>query len=654
MTYRGKSGKIYETLEPPIGSGGEGKVYRINGHPGEVLKVLYPDKRDEKRHRKLLAMLASPLSDDALSQVSWPSDVIYENSAFSGYIMPLVNNQESLSAVCSGHHTLNFRDRAGIAKNLCSAVNAVHQAGQVCGDLNPNNITVDSKSGLVTLVDTDSYHITDPSDHSLYRCTVGMPEYIPAELQKKITGGMTLETAPLPTFTRETDLFALAVHIFQLLMNGCHPYACAVDPKASGGAPLASLTAPQPVENIRKGYFPFYSRGSGLTLPKYAPSLSILPPALCGLFIRAFIEGNNDPSRRPDAVEWFQALTKLQSDLKVCRAHPDHIYPGHLSDCPWCALEAKLHRQPARAQVKLSQTPVISNNTQVSGSSHTKGTNHVSQPRVSQPRPARPKGKNRLLACALAVMLICAFCQSKGYLNNLNISMAAPNEKSQGSAGNNKSGAPAKTYDEIYIPMISPGLTVITDSMTEDGEEHFYPVHIERDGRYRFEIQDMKSGKVMMSLYDQDGTAVEEDKCCSDKEGITAKALKVGTDYELKLTQYEGYVDYALLIGVQKETTDTADNAILHDHMEYTDQRNMYSLTPETSGTITVTVYGMDPEMRIELCAFDENKECIISDTCSNGDSIIIRGLTPETGCMLQARQCSRTGAYSLKIDGPA
>ena len=61
MQYTGTNGTVYETIEPPIGKGGEGSVYKIKGMPGSVLKV-YSDKcKTETRHKKLQAMLATPL-----------------------------------------------------------------------------------------------------------------------------------------------------------------------------------------------------------------------------------------------------------------------------------------------------------------------------------------------------------------------------------------------------------------------------------------------------------------------------------------------------------------------------------------------------------------------------------------------------------------
>lgn len=87
-----------------------------------------------------------------------------------------------------------------------------------------------------------------------------MADYLAPEMQKKISGGITLRNAPLPTFTKATDLFALAVHVFCLLMNGSHPFACAREENGNVTNTMEQMTemsgkesvvAPQPIENIK-------------------------------------------------------------------------------------------------------------------------------------------------------------------------------------------------------------------------------------------------------------------------------------------------------------------------------------------------------------------------------------------------------------------
>lgn len=366
-TYIGKNGKQYTATEPPIGRGGEGTVYGISGMPDYVLKVFKDGKRTETRHRKLLTMIATQLPPSAMQQITWPIDVVYQNAQFVGYVMPAIKNNEDLNVMYSDKYTCTLSEKITIAKNLCAAINAVHNAGQVCGDLNPKNIGVDPQSARVTLVDTDSYHISEVGSGRVYRCEVGLPEYLPREIQEKMKNGQTLVTAPLPTFTKYSDLFALAVHIFALLMNGCHPFACAVNHKTNINH-LAysqpSVTVPQPIDNILTGYFPFHIVKQGFAIPRYAPEFQSLPANIQKLFVRAFVDGHKDPSKRPDAVEWYVALTDMQQNLSVCKTNKNHMYSSHLKKCVWCELEAKPLPIPPKSTVNVPSntfTPAPSN-----------------------------------------------------------------------------------------------------------------------------------------------------------------------------------------------------------------------------------------------------------------------------------------------------
>ena len=71
-----------------------------------------------------------------------------------------------------------YDKRGFIAKNICAAVHSVHIAGQVVGNLNPKNVCVNPDTGMVTLVDTNSYHITDPKTGEVHGCEEGLPEYL--------------------------------------------------------------------------------------------------------------------------------------------------------------------------------------------------------------------------------------------------------------------------------------------------------------------------------------------------------------------------------------------------------------------------------------------------------------------------------------------
>ena len=328
--YRGLSGKLYRTQNVPFAGGGEGDIYDVIGASGYVAKIYKSDKRTKERERKLSVMVSNQPS--VMEQYAWPLDVLYDNGQFVGYIMAKINGKEKLRNIYV------YDKRKGnpwslyiaIAKNLSAAVHNVHEIHQVVGDLNPENILVNPHDGMVTLVDTDSYHISDVS--RTYRCGVGMPEFVAPELQ-----GIHFPSAPLPTFTPESDRFALAVLIFALLMNGAHPFSCKV---ISG-----SSSKFQPIDNMQNGKCAFFSdiRSSNMDIPRYAPDISSLPENIQKLFRRAFVAGHRTPSLRPSAEEWYNALEQLEDNLKTCIKDTQHIYYYGAKECPWCKVNVKMH-----------------------------------------------------------------------------------------------------------------------------------------------------------------------------------------------------------------------------------------------------------------------------------------------------------------------
>jgi tetratricopeptide (TPR) repeat protein len=335
MIRFGKGGLQYN-LQNRLAGGGEGDIFDISTYPNLVAKIYKPGKANRDKELKLVSMLNYPPNKNMLSQIAWPQDVLYDAGQFVGFTMLKMKINEDLNVIYeygqyAKYPNLSWRDKIGIAKNICAVLDSIHDNGNVCGDLNPKNISVDPVQGLIVFLDTDSYHIRDGA--KTYRCDVGIPEYLPAEIQRKMRGGYNLATAPLPTFSQDSDNFALAIHVFQLLMNGIHPFACAILPSHS------SVIAPQPADNIEKGEFPFITNISAIRIPIFAPEITILPVKMQKLFQRAFIDGHKTPNVRPKPIDWFEALEELKQNLTNCNKKAGHQYDRGLSSCPWCVVD---------------------------------------------------------------------------------------------------------------------------------------------------------------------------------------------------------------------------------------------------------------------------------------------------------------------------
>lgn len=346
MYLIGTSGHRYG-LSDHIAGGGEGDLYAIMGDKYHVAKVYKSPTKF--REEKVRAMVLSPLRDSKL--LAWPKDALYDSGGnFRGFVMDRIYGGESISAIYeigskAKYSNTPWTHRVVIAINLCCALNAVHDAGQVIGDFNPKNMFVNMRSGHVKLVDTDSYHIN--SNGKVYGCMVSMPNYLAPEIAKRLTKGRTLESLKAPTFTESSDDFSLAIHIYQLLMNGAHPFQGALRPGSDVNLPTIR-------DNILSGTVPSMDPdGKHIVAPSYAPRFSSLPDSMKLLFSRAFLTKDN----RPSSKEWHSALIDYRNSLKQCRRNPVHYYHEGVHSCPLCLAESNYSKALGRMMSSSRHNP---------------------------------------------------------------------------------------------------------------------------------------------------------------------------------------------------------------------------------------------------------------------------------------------------------
>ncbi len=337
-------------ISTKLGSGGEGTVYAVEGNPDICVKIYHEQKRTPELEAKLKAMIDAPPKDPTLAaghySICWPTNVVYEDEActkFLGFTMPRIdkNTFKEYHLLCdkpSIHTSVCYRlenfgtnftylNMYAAALNLTSCVVSIHKAGHAIGDLNDKNILVSCKDSKITIVDCDSFEIHNNKD--IYSCLVYTPEYSAPEVinHKKIQN------------RQESDCFALAILLFKLLMLNTHPFA-------SRGLSVEHLNTPE--EKIVYGYYP-YEKDISLDVipPAYALPYSLIPPAIRYLLAQCFLEGQHMPEKRPSAKAWLVILqdeyTKMidmvQRNDSLCKVNKRHVYPSHLSDCPWCKMK---------------------------------------------------------------------------------------------------------------------------------------------------------------------------------------------------------------------------------------------------------------------------------------------------------------------------
>ena len=288
-----------------LGEGGQGAVYRVHGAENICIKIF---KRETLQNNRLSLQSRISAQIDlagifADTKVSWPRIHVFDSQKlWVGYAMRKADGHELRRLAHPMIYNKYFPsiNRENIVTMLLSLVDTMeilHRNNVIVGDLNLGNVICDKDYGA-HLIDADSFQFV--SRGQIFTCPVAAlvmtaPEYHVASLSSV-------------SRTIESDLFCLAVLIFQVLMLGQHPYS------AVGGE--------DPVDNIKKGHFAYaFKRGEAGESGNIPPGpwwkiWSHLSYKMKTNFIKTFRDGIHSPLDRATLVEWRAALLAYQNDLR--------------------------------------------------------------------------------------------------------------------------------------------------------------------------------------------------------------------------------------------------------------------------------------------------------------------------------------------------
>ena len=329
-----------------LGSGGEGAVYSLGSHPDLVAKIYHSDRRTDAVINKLDVMINYPprTEDDLTGHlfVAWPRQLVYDTaSEVIGFLMPKVEKTHSLfeyyNPALRRRHAphINYANLCSVAKSLAVALDRLHGINYtyLVGDINESNAYI-TEDEHVTLIDADSFQVTDSrtTPPTIYRCVVGKPEYTPPELQ-----GLSFAQVDRNV---HHDNFALAVVIYQLLMEGTHPFR---------GIYTGAGEKPQVETCISRGYFLHTASRSGPLNPMpTAVEWDTLHEDIRALFRKCFDDGHTDPQSRPAPRDWVDALDEAMRTLRQCARNASHWYfdkqasASGSAACTWCERTANI------------------------------------------------------------------------------------------------------------------------------------------------------------------------------------------------------------------------------------------------------------------------------------------------------------------------
>jgi DNA-binding helix-hairpin-helix protein with protein kinase domain len=320
---RGTTGRV--PLGKLLGKGAEGAVYEVIGRADAAAKI-YVKPASAERSAKLVAMQS--MLTPALGQLTaWPIEVLTDREGHvCGFMMANLRNSKDIHRLYSPRSRLSefpdadWRMLVRTALNTAKAFAVLHENGFLVGDVNHGGVRV-AADATVKLIDCDSFQISHKGRN--YLCEVGVQDFTPPELQGHVFR-QTMRTA-------NHDNFGLAVLIFQLLLNGRHPFA-------------GRFRGPQDMP-IEKAIPQFrYAYGSntaatGMQPPPYSAPAAAASPQVAALWERAFGNAGAAPNGRPTAKDWVRALSNLEKQFARCNVQSSHWYFAGHGSCPWCPIE---------------------------------------------------------------------------------------------------------------------------------------------------------------------------------------------------------------------------------------------------------------------------------------------------------------------------
>jgi len=302
ICVRDPNGETVQLSETPLAQGGEAAVYTVSRYPNVVVKLYHP-RVLQSRANNLRAKIEAMSSDPVLARfkqhpgLAWPRFSVFdENGQWRGYAMRKASGVRMsvlAHAMAYRQHFPNL-DRptlVGYLLNLLSTIQKLHEAEVMVGDYNPANFLCDPHSTSVALIDCDSWQVT--ANGKTFYCPVAAPDMLAPELL-----GKELDKMPR---SQSSEHFSLAILLFKALILGRHPY------DACGGE--------SPVDNIKKGYFPYGIGGGGIPKGPWFNIWSHLPYRLKEQFVRTFKDGASNPSNRTTVAEWINLLTIYQREM---------------------------------------------------------------------------------------------------------------------------------------------------------------------------------------------------------------------------------------------------------------------------------------------------------------------------------------------------
>jgi DNA-binding helix-hairpin-helix protein with protein kinase domain len=170
MTLYLPDGRVVTVIEPEIGRGAEGIVFRLRESEDLCAKIVKAGG-DELRERITALIRTAPASwggdHHEHVHVAWPAALVNDDDGNArGYVMPY-RDAAPLTTLFDPVARLEYlseptwRVMVTVAARTARLMARLHAAHIVIGDVSPRNVLL-SRTGHVTLIDCDTVQFVDP------------------------------------------------------------------------------------------------------------------------------------------------------------------------------------------------------------------------------------------------------------------------------------------------------------------------------------------------------------------------------------------------------------------------------------------------------------------------------------------------------------
>ena len=292
------------TVDGSIGTGGMGTASLMGSNDNYVFKQ--PFNIAELDFQKINWMIAHGLiASSAGHEFCGPVDIglALTTKEPCGYLMPAAENALDFEYFLNPWIPEEFRLR--MLRNAAASLADMHRVKLIRGDW--PNFMVD-RNGCVFEIDMDSVGINR-----------GDVQYPVTAYKEDTASPEALANDSDHDFSEHDDTWSFSFCAWMLLFNGENPYAC----QWLGTGPRPPLH-----ERIIRGLWPHDGQHREVGPRRGSKPFSSLDPELQFLLRKVFVDGHSDPTKRPSAADWEQALAKLDSSDDVT-----------LTDAEWKCIE---------------------------------------------------------------------------------------------------------------------------------------------------------------------------------------------------------------------------------------------------------------------------------------------------------------------------